>query len=126
MSTEFWRKIGEWLQHNQADIALVVGFISVALVSFGAGYLSAPEIIKNPVLIEEPNFSIASTTSVNEKGLFVASRGGAKYYWPWCSWGERIKTENQVWFNSETEAKAAGFSPGECIQRLAPAGYQPQ
>jgi len=141
-------KIGDWFKKNQADIALVIGFVLVAAIAFGTGRLSAPEIIKNPIVIEEPN----STSSINlsgnvsqplisagqgsavnsvlgdtgqaaEKGTFVSSRSGTKYYWPWCSWAKRIKPENQVWFKSEDEAKAAGYSPSVCIQQQAPAGY---
>jgi hypothetical protein len=143
-------KIGDWFKKNQADIALVIGFVLVAAIAFGTGRLSAPEIIKNPIVIEEPN----STSSINlsgnvsqplisagqgsavnsvlgdtgqaaEKGLFVASRGGTKYHWSWCSYGQRIKPENQVWFKSESEAQAAGFSPCACIASKAPAGYKP-
>ncbi len=135
-------QIGEWLKKNQADMAMVIGFILVAVVAFGAGRLSAPEIVRNPVVIEEPD----STGAVNlygdvsqplktaeqgspavtaEKGMFVASRGGTKYHWPWCSWGERIKQTNQVWFNSEKEAQVAGYSPCGCIKNQAPAGYAP-
>lgn len=149
-SVQFTRlgRAGDWLKKNQADIALVVGFVLVAAIAFGAGRLSAPEIIRNPIVIEEPN----STSSINlygnvsqpligarqgspvnsvlgdagqtaEKGTFVSSRSGTKYYWPWCSWAQRIKPENQVWFKSEDEAKAAGYSPSVCIQQQAPAGY---
>ncbi len=138
MSMDFWRKIGEWVKFNQADIALVAGFILVALISFGAGYLSAPEVIRNPITIEEPNASSTSTGFLSEpaaagsvlqkdeKGMFVASRGGKKYHWPWCSWGKNIRPENQIWFNSESEAQAAGYSPCACIKQSAPAGYVSQ
>ncbi len=141
-------QIGDWIKRNQADIALVIGFVLVAAIAFGTGRLSAPEIIRNPIVIEEPN----STSSINvygnvsqplisaeqgspvnsalgdigqaaEKGTFVSSRSGTKYYWPWCSWAKRIKIENQIWFRSEAEAKAAGYSPGACIVSEAPAGY---
>lgn len=141
MSNIDFKLIGDWFKKNQADIAIVAGFVLVAAIAFGAGRLSAPEIIRNPIVIEEPN----STSSVNlsgnvsqpligtrqgsaaatsERGSFVSSRGGTKYYWPWCSWAQRIKPENQVWFKSEDEAKAAGYSPSVCIQQQAPAGYK--
>ncbi|TSC53389.1 MAG: Copper amine oxidase domain-containing protein [Parcubacteria group bacterium LiPW_39] len=140
MSINILKKKGEWVRKNQGDIAIVIGFVLVAAIAFGAGRLSAPEIIRNPIVIEEPN----STSSINlfgnvsqppiateqgsaaatsEKGLFVASRGGTKYHWSWCSWGQRIKTENQIWFNSEAQAQAAGYSPCACIKNKAPAGY---
>ncbi len=137
-------RIGDWTRRNQADIAIVVGFVLVALIAFGAGRLTAPEIIRNPIVIDELNASssinifgsvsqpvgtsagerVSGNMATNAKGLFVASRGGTKYHWPWCSYGERIKLENQIWFNSEKEAQAAGYSPCACIVSKAPAGYQ--
>ncbi|MBU3901390.1 hypothetical protein KKF25_01970 [Patescibacteria group bacterium] len=136
-------QIGDWFKRNQADIAIVVGFVLVALIAFGAGRLSAPEIVRNPIIIDEPSASgsvnifgavsqpvgaaagesVSGNTTTNVKGLFVASKGGTKYHWPWCSYGERIKLENQIWFNSEAEAQSAGFSPCACIANKAPAGY---
>ena len=135
-------RIGDWFKHNQADIAIVVGFVLVAIIAFGAGRISAPEIIRNPIVIDEPNASSsinvfgsvsqslnaptgdsANSGATIAKGLFVASRGGTKYHWPWCSYGERIKPENQIWFNSEAEAQKAGYSPCACIASKAPAGY---
>jgi len=146
MSTINLSQIGEWARRNQADIALVLGFILVAGIAFGAGRLTAPEIVRNPIIIDESNASssvnllgsvsqtLATPTGesamapqgsqVSARGLFVASRGGTKYHWPWCSYGEKIKEANKIWFNSEKEAKAAGYSPCACITNKAPAGYQ--
>jgi len=138
--------IGDWIRRNQADIAIVVGFVLIAVIAFGAGRLSAPEIVRNPIVIEEPNSSSSAVIFNNvsqslgatagesaamplanqaaAKGLFVASRGGTKYHWPWCTYGQKIKLENQVWFNREKEAQTAGYSPCACIASKAPAGYQ--
>jgi len=146
MSTINLSQIGEWARRNQADIALVLGFILVAGIAFGAGRLTAPEIVRNPIIIDESNApssvnllgSVSQTlatptgesavapqgSQVSARGLFVASRGGTKYHWPWCSYGEKIKEVNKIWFNSEKEAKAAGYSPCACITNKAPAGYQ--
>jgi len=38
-----------------------------------------------------------------------------KYHYSWCSGAKRIKPENQVWFESESAAQAAGYSlAGNC------------
>ena len=136
-------QIGEWVKKNQADLALGIGFVLVALIAFGAGRLSAPQIVRNPVVIEESDASDnlnlyggvsqpaagvigeqgASQTS--EKGLFIGSKNSDKYHWPWCAPAKNIKPENEVWFKSEAEAQAAGYSPSSCIQSQAPAGYKP-
>jgi hypothetical protein len=136
-------KIGEWIKKNQGDIAIVIGFILVALIAFGAGRLSAPEIIRNPIVIEEPFASssvnllgnvsqpITGATGesaqnlAGEKGLFVASKNSNKYHWPWCAAAKQIKPENEIWFKSEAQAQAAGYAPSACIQSQAPAGYKP-
>ncbi|MDD2753664.1 MAG: hypothetical protein PHT44_03590 [Candidatus Portnoybacteria bacterium] len=140
MSIIDFNRIGDWLKRNQADIAIAAGFILVAIIAFGSGRLSAPQIVRNPVIIDEPDSSSSanilsnvsrpiigaageSASMAGAKGLFVASKNGTKYYWPWCSWAGRIKEENKVWFNSEKDAQAAGFSPGACITSEAPAGY---
>ena len=138
MSIIDFSQTGDWLKRNQADIAVFFGFILVAIIAFGAGRLSAPEVVRNPIIIDEPIGSVNLLGAVSQpadgevgpsattatKGLFVASRGGTKYHWPWCSYGEKIKLENQLWFNSEKEAQAAGYSPCACIASKAPAGYQ--
>lgn len=43
-------------------------------------------------------------------GSFGASVNGTKYYPKGCSGLNRIKAENLIWFTSEEEAKAAGYS----------------
>lgn len=139
----FFEKIGDWVKHNQADIVLVVGFVLAAAVAFGAGRLSAPETIRNPIVIEEPVAASIFTGDVSQsivgaaekvgqsdnsdnKDIIVASKNGKKYYWVWCSSAANIKTENRIWFKSEQEAKNAGYSPSVCIAQQAPAGYQNQ
>lgn len=67
------------------------------------------------------NSSVQAATG--SKGLFVASKNGTKYHWPWCSFAKKIKPENQVWFQSEAEAKKAGYSACGCIAKSPPAGY---
>lgn len=119
--------IKEWTKRNQADLALFFGFILVALISFGAGRLSAPKIVQNPVIIDESGSSTTAAAILSgvesEKGMFVASKGGTKFHWPWCSYAQKIKAGNQVWFKTEKEAQDAGFAPCGCISQKAPAGY---
>lgn len=40
-----------------------------------------------------------------------------KYHYSWCSSWKKIKPENQVWFNSDKEAEAAGYTlAGNCTK----------
>jgi hypothetical protein len=41
----------------------------------------------------------------------VASRGGTKYYLPWCAGADRITDANKVWFASPEAAAASGYEP---------------
>jgi len=52
-----------FVKDNQADIVLVISIILIALISFGLGRLTAPEIVKEPVTIEEPLSSQSAAIS---------------------------------------------------------------
>ncbi|OGZ34488.1 MAG: hypothetical protein A2174_02605 [Candidatus Portnoybacteria bacterium RBG_13_41_18] len=143
----WYGRAGEWAKKNQGDIVLVVGFILVAVISFGVGILSAPGLTKNPLIIENQEASISEminsdqgsetgntvedqnttqTSLTSDKGILVASKNGTKYYWPWSSWAKRIKPENLIWFKSEADAQKAGFSKSADFDEIAPAGYKTQ
>ncbi|MEK7579067.1 MAG: hypothetical protein AAB460_00855 [Patescibacteria group bacterium] len=48
-------------------------------------------------------------------GGVVGSLHGTKWHYPWCPGAQTIKEENKVWFASEKEAEAAGYSKaGNC------------
>lgn len=68
--------------------------------------------------------SDSAETAVSAKGIFVVSKNGTKYHWPWCSFAKKIKPENQVWFQTEVEAQKAGYSACGCIAKSPPAGYK--
>ena len=48
-------------------------------------------------------------------GKFIASKNANKFHTAKCDWAKRISKENQLWFNSEEEAKAQGFEADKCI-----------
>lgn len=48
------------------------------------------------------------------KAGFVASVNSTLYHHPDCPTAKRIKDVNQVWFASQAEAEAAGYSPSKC------------
>lgn len=142
MSIPDFRPVLAWIKRNQADIAIFFGFILIALIGFLAGRLSAPEIVRNPVLIEEPQLNLndgilnsnvsqpltsgAGETAIagQQQGMFMASKSSDKYHWPWCTYAQKIKEANRIWFASEAEAKSSDYSPCGCISKQAPAGYQ--
>ena len=46
----------------------------------------------------------------NPNGAFVASKSGAKYFPVTCSSAKTLKKENALYFNTPTEAEAAGYT----------------
>lgn len=48
-------------------------------------------------------------------GKFVGSKTGSNYHIPKCDWAKKIRKANQVWFNSESEAKRKGYKAHNCI-----------
>lgn len=54
-----------------------------------------------------------STTTTGEK--YVGSKKSDKYHYPDCRWAKKILPENEIWFSSSDEARAAGYVPcGVC------------
>ena len=143
---DWFGRAGDWIKKNQRNIVLVSGFIFVALVAFGAGYLSIPGQSKSQIVIDESGYkntingqtanigageslnanagiSGVMTAGQNTKGLIVASKNSKIYHWPWEASAKKIKPENQVWFRSEAEAQASGRTKSADFDNQAPAGY---
>lgn len=102
--------------------------IIIAIIFFALGRLSVNKAPKDPLKISytiplqsatvmgsqsttTENQNITTTTPPQD-GPVIGSKSGKKYYFPWCGTVKRIKPENQVHFNSITEAKEAGFTAG--------------
>ncbi len=114
--------------------------IVVSSIAFALGRLSVLEARHTPVQIINGLESITTTLSVGQNshqtglvvqataeaakpieervisapqnGEVIGSKSGKKYYFPWCGTVKRIKPENQVHFESISEAKVAGYTPG--------------
>ena len=110
------------------DIFMVMVIILVAFASFGLGRMSKMGDGRIPVKIEhQASLLQAKNTSnsaqngenqgllpANDK-MYVASKNGSKYHFPWCSGAKRMKESNKIWFATAGEARAAGYGPaGNC------------
>ena len=121
------------------DTFMVIVILLVAFTSFGIGRLSTNTNEKTPILFSQktpapsweqgvhdmettkqpspaPQKLSASAhgslpDSSLQTGSIVVSKNGTKYHFPWCSGAKRIKEENKIWFNSEQEAREAGYTP---------------
>ena len=98
---------------------LPVILVLIGLTAFGLGRLSTageqgPRLIINnaPAVTQtlRPSSGQAAVAASKDKGAYVASKSGTKYYLPHCSGAARILPENLLWFATVAEAQAAGYT----------------
>ena len=119
---EIWKKGKEQLVIlEKSDFFIVALIILVAFASFGLGRLSKIKIARTPLKIEQ----VAQTAAVEETigevksaGMYIASKNGTKYHFPWCSGAKTISEANKIWFNSIEKARAAGYTPASNCKGL--------
>lgn len=102
--------IGEW------GIPALIILLGVA--SFGLGRFSALEEAR-PAISLGTSPSLAAPRGMYPGGLYVASRSGSAYYYPWCAGAAKILPVNQRWFASEEEARNAGYAPAKNCKGLS-------
>jgi hypothetical protein len=124
------KQVKDKIKPVENELFIVLVIILVALISFGLGRLSKIRESKTPITIENAGESmlqgpaigdkaagsggsagISSAPSASTDKLFVASKNGTKYHYPWCSGAATIKEENKIWFSSKEQAEAAGYQP---------------
>ena len=49
-------------------------------------------------------------------GKYIASKTGSKFHAPKCDWAKKVKKSNAVWFNSQEDAKKAGYKADDCVK----------
>lgn len=115
------------VKNNESDIILTLGIILIALISFGAGQLTAPQPEIEPIVIQNPSASAIQAVKsdsvedmAKEQEKLVGSINSSKYHWPECPWAKKIAPENQIWFDSEAEAQAAGYTPCGNFEKYRP------
>ncbi len=63
----------------------------------------------------EPSPVPDTTPTTAKSGQFVGSLESDKYHYPSCRWAKKILPQNEIWFSSSQEARAAGYVPcGVC------------
>lgn len=127
MLKDSFNKIKAWLKDNEKDLFIAITIIAVALIGFGLGRLSHLAEKKMPIRVEyfaTSSQEAAVSGSINSERqnldvaiqgqsekIFVASKNGKNYHYPWCSGAQRIKEENKIWFSSREEAEGKGYAP---------------
>lgn len=105
------------VEEGIADWGLYIVIVLLAFGAFGLGRLSAIEEVRPPVsIIQAPELS--KPQGVYAGGLYVASKTGSVYYFPWCAGGQNIAPEAQVWFKTADAAREAGYAPAKACKGL--------
>ncbi len=94
-------------------------FLITALLSAIGFVVSIMNIKKEEEIekaVEEPIKEEAPVYTNFEPGKYIASKTGSSYHIPKCDWAKKIKRQNQVWLNSEEEAKKKGFKKHSCLK----------
>jgi hypothetical protein len=102
--------------------------VLVAVCSFGLGRLSDTAFISptmapaEAITSNQAQVSLSQektqikpmeeeqTTSVSASGSFVASKNGTKYHLTTCPGAKQIKEENKIYFETQEEAQARGYT----------------
>jgi hypothetical protein len=109
------------------DVIVVLVIIVVSLVSFYLGRLSKTESKNNDIKVtyetpreaqNAPNLvqnrvvetNVITPTSTSEKGNFVASKRGKKYYPVACSAANNLNPANKIYFATVEAALSAGYT----------------
>ena len=111
---------GSWfesLKDKKEQILLSIVIIFVALSSFALGRYSLKDESNaeaDTATTQKGNYQQKTVqtglSSSNSNGSFVASKNGTKYYLTTCSGANKISQANKIYFTSEAEAQAKGYS----------------
>lgn len=112
-------RIKSFLEEDVYFYTLLIIVISV--LSFGLGRMSMQEA-QNPqqpqIVLTEQSAAVvhtATNSSITTKKIeaiknFVASKKGTKYHLSTCPGAKQMNEDNKVYFSTEAEAKASGYS----------------
>ena len=97
--------------------------IGVGIGSFGLGRLSVGNPTEEPtgIIVTNPEVKGDKINTNTDKELlvagldtkekrYVASKNGKMYYSLGCSGAKRIKSENEVWFSTQSDAEKSGYT----------------
>ena len=113
---ETWGKIKYQATPFLEEAAIPLLVILVGLGGFGLGRMSTLEATTGPISITQAAaVGGSSDEATRQGGKVIASKTGTKYYFPWCTAATKIAEKSKIWFDDETAARAAGYTPaGNC------------
>lgn len=124
---EWYNQLHETLLDDAAFTLIVMAL--VAVTSFGLGRWSVTPVTppERPVLIPTPTAIPAASVVTAPKSVttesvptnsseLVASVNGTKYHALDCPGATQINEQNKIYFQTEQEARAAGYTPAANCQ----------
>lgn len=131
--TSYW---AFWQTHQKKIGGVLVGLL-LFLAGWQLGRVTSPYYAASPIIFEDYGNTGGSLTELQAleaegvaagssaavpavagatQGTFVASVNSTLYHHNTCAAAARIKPENQLWFTTAEEARAAGYSPSACTK----------
>mgnify|MGYP001608682713 CR=1 FL=1 len=121
-------KLSHIVKSCQNEMFLGFCVVLIAIISYNLGQINS--LKKTPISVKDSTNTKAEIfDAVNSKSetlnskqtqnpksqnqkldtRVVVSKNSDKYHYSWCSGAKRIKSENQIWFNSAQEAESRGY-----------------
>lgn len=107
---------------NEDKIILAIGFILVAILSFGAGKLSEVNRGQTPIIFQDNANCVKSQALTNKitddqnksiesmtQGKIIGNKNSKIYHIPGGGSYGKISEENRVYFATEADAQKAGY-----------------
>lgn len=106
----------EILIKNEDRIILAIGFVLVAILSFGAGKLSEVHRGETPIIFQNApecgKSSAGLSASPNPdkpQGQIIGNKNSLIYHVPGGAFYDKVSQANRVYFDSEEAAQKAGY-----------------
>ncbi len=109
------QKIKLFVQVGAGDWGAPVLVLLVAFSAFGLGRLSALTE-RAPLTLQEAE---VAPKALAPGGMFVASKSGGEYLYPWCNGAADIQPMDQVWFKDRSSAERAGYVAAKSCKGLS-------
>lgn len=104
------RKSFEWIETR---VLLPASIITLCICGVGAGHLEALYGSKMPIQVIFADHTAPVPLVETSAQKVVASKNGTTFYYAWCTGRNRIKPENERWFDDSAEALKYGLKPAK-------------
>ncbi len=113
-----FQKLKKFLIEKEDKIILLIGFVLVAFLSYGAGKLSVAYRPQTPIIFKNAsdcpllpaNGETATAAEINKaEGKIIGNKNSMIYHFPGSASYNKISPENRVYFDSEADAEKAGY-----------------